>query len=506
MAMAKPRHLKLVEPKRVAIYARYSCDNQRYESITAQLRACHDYCEQRGYKVVGEYIDEAQTGTKATRVAFQRMVRDVNKFDTVLFHKVDRNSRDEYDYYFYKGQLKNAGVTFEYAAQSIDDSPEGQLMEAFLVGMAAYYSRNLAREVQKGMKENALQAKHNGGIPALGYDVIDGKYVINENEAPIVRHIFQRRAEGASYNTIIAELNERGWRTKRNRPFVKNSLLEIFRNQKYIGIYQFGKAINNPPSGKRNNHQAPGENTITVENAVPAIVEKSIWDIVQSQIKRQLNGSGRAKRAYLLSGHIYCQCGALMQGTSTMARGQKYYYYKCGCWDRRTGRAGEHQRVPMEEADRHAIEEIENRFLNRSRRAQIVKDILAVQLSVLDSQTDELGSIDAIIKDASTRINKLWDAIETGTIDTATAGEKIKAQQARMEAAEARKKDIGQKVRHIFLTEDQINSVLDRLELNEKQPETLRLLVRKLATKVTVSRETIKVRLVLALDGAGERT
>ena len=55
MAMAKPRHLKLVEPKRVAIYARYSCDNQRYESITAQLRACHDYCEQRGYKVVGEY-------------------------------------------------------------------------------------------------------------------------------------------------------------------------------------------------------------------------------------------------------------------------------------------------------------------------------------------------------------------------------------------------------------------------------------------------------------------
>ena len=76
----------------------------------------------------------------------------------------------------------------------------------------------------------------------------------------------------------------------------------------------------------------------------------------------------------------------------------------------------------------------------------------------------------------------------------------IKAQQARMEAAEARKKDIGQKVRHIFLTEDQINSVLDRLELNEKQPETLRLLVRKLATKVTVSRETIKVRLVLALD------
>ena len=93
-----------------------------------------------------------------------------------------------------------------------------------------------------------------------------------------------------------------------------------------------------------------------------------------------------------------------------------------------------------------------------------------------------------------------------GTIDTATAGEKIKAQHARIEAAEARKKDIGQKVRHIFLTEDQINSVLDRLELNEKQPETLRLLVRKLATKVTVSRETIKVRLVLALDGAGERT
>ena len=253
---------------KAAIYARYSSDNQRIESITAQLRACREYCSDHGYTVVAEYTDEAQTGKNADREAFQRMVKEAKKFNVAVFHKIDRNARNEYDYYFYKGQLRNSGVRLEYVDQKIDASPEGQMMESMLVGMAAYYSRNLAREVQKGMRENAHQAKHNGGRPALGYDVVNGAYVINEKEAPIIRHIFKRRAEGASYNTIIAELNSFGWRTKRNMHFVKNSLLELLRNQKYIGIYQYGKALNLP---KRNSHQYLSRNQIRLNKRNSAI-------------------------------------------------------------------------------------------------------------------------------------------------------------------------------------------------------------------------------------------
>lgn len=488
---------------KAAIYARFSCENQRYESITAQLRAAREYCANHGYEIVDEYIDEAQTGTTASRESFQRMVREAKNFDVAVFHKIDRAGRNEYDYYFYKGQLRNAGVRLEYADQKIDESPEGQLMESFLVGMAAYYSRNLAREVQKGMRENAYQAKHNGGRPALGYDVQDGKYLINENEAVIVRHIFQRRAEGASYNTIIAELNSRGWRTKRSRSFVKNSLLEILRNQKYIGTYQFGKALNLP---KRNNHQAPDENTITVEDAVPAIIDKSTWDIVQSRINKRLNGSGCAKREYLLSGHIFCQCGAAMQGTSTTTRGEKYYYYKCGAWDRKTGPKEDHQRIAQDEVEKRVWNEIKKTFLNRSRRPQIIKDIMTAQLSVADAHTDELDALETTIRDATNRIEHIMDAVEVGGIDPKVAAERIQAQKNRRSGATDRINELGKLTRKTFLTEAQVADLLDRLTMPENQPGALILLVKKLKARVVVGPKAIRVRLVLAVDGAGERT
>ena len=487
---------------RAVIYARYSCDNQRYESISAQLRSCRIYCEDRGYEIIGEYIDEAQSGTSANRTAFQEMVRDVKKFDVAVFHKIDRAGRDESDYYFYKGKLRNAGVRLEYADQKIDSSPEGQLMEAFLVGIAAFSSRNLAREVQKGMRENAHQARHNGGKPALGYDVHDGKYYVNENEAPIVRHVFQRRAEGASYNTIISELNQRGWRTKRGRSFVKNSLLEILRNQKYIGTYRFGVALNKP---RRNNHQKPDENAIIKENAVPPIVDRQTWDIVQSRIRKKLNGSGTAKINYILSGHIFCQCGAAMQGTSTTTRGQKYYYYKCGEWDRSTGPKMNHQRIPKEEAELKAWKEIKKTFLNPSRRPKTIRDIMTAQLSLADGQTDELGALEQVINDATSRIEKIMDAIETGGIDSSLAAERIQIQKNRRIGAMERIKELTGQARKIFLTEPQVARILDELYMPEYQPEAFVLLVKKLQARVVVEPKSLRVRLVLALIGAGER-
>jgi len=487
---------------RAAIYARYSSDNQRYESAAAQLRICREYCESHGYTIVQEYVDEAQTGKDANREAFQQMVKDAKNFDVALFHKIDRNARNEYDYYFYKGQLRNSGVRLEYADQTIDDSPEGQMMEAMLVGMAAYYSRNLAREVQKGMRENAHQAKHNGGRPALGYDVMSGSYVINEKEAPIVRHIFIRRAEGASYNTIIAELNSFGWRTKRNVTFGKNSILEILRNQKYIGTYQYGKALNLP---KRNNHQAPDENTITIKDAVPAIVDKQTWDLVQSRMRKQLNGSGNAKREYLLTGHIFCHFGAAMHGVSTTNdKGVRYWYYKCGEAHQKTGASGDHQRISLDEVEAQVWTEIKDKLLAPSRRAEILQEIRGAQLSVLDSQTDELEALEAIKKDTTSRIEKMWDAIETGSIDTKVAAERIKIQTERRDGAQARIDDIGRKYKKIYLSDDQLNALLDYFDKIEKQPRAARLLVQMLSVKVTVSPEAVHFKAVLVIDGAGE--
>ncbi|MFR8308462.1 recombinase family protein [Phascolarctobacterium faecium] len=72
-----------------------------------------------------------------------------NLFDVVIFHKIDRNSRNELDYYLTKNQLISSGIKYEYAAQNIDTSPAGQMVEGILVAVAANYSRNLAEETKK---------------------------------------------------------------------------------------------------------------------------------------------------------------------------------------------------------------------------------------------------------------------------------------------------------------------------------------------------------------------
>jgi len=139
------------------IYARYSSHNQREESLDAQIRACRAYAETMGYTVIEIYADSAQSTTNDNRIEFQRMIADAKqkKFQYVIVHKLDRFSRDKYDSAIYKRELKINNVTLLSVTEKLDGSPESLLMETLYEGMAQFYSANLAREVMKGLKENA---------------------------------------------------------------------------------------------------------------------------------------------------------------------------------------------------------------------------------------------------------------------------------------------------------------------------------------------------------------
>lgn len=169
------------------IYARYSSNNQREESIDAQVRACREYAQAHGLNIVNVYADSAKTGTNDQREAFQQMLADSSKgmFSTVIIHKIDRFSRNRYDSAINKKLLQKNRCHLVSVLERLDDSPESIIMEGVLESFSEYYSKNLSREVKKGQKETALQCKHNGGIPPLGYDVDKDtrKYVINEKEA-----------------------------------------------------------------------------------------------------------------------------------------------------------------------------------------------------------------------------------------------------------------------------------------------------------------------------------
>jgi len=263
---------------RVVAYVRYSSDNQRQESLDAQIRAIEEHCNRKGYTLLKTYRDEAKTATSDNRPDFQRMIADSadRLFDRVIVHKLDRFARDRYDSAFYRRQLKRNGAQLESVLEQFDNSPESIILESVLEGMAEYYSKNLARETRKGMKENALKGKHAGGRPPYGYRVEPEtlKLEIDEHAAKAVRLYFELTASGKSLQFVADNLNEMGYRTQRGNRFSKNSFDGWARNRKYIGDYTWDVASTKDDDGRRNSHSPkPLDEQIIVEGVIPPIID-----------------------------------------------------------------------------------------------------------------------------------------------------------------------------------------------------------------------------------------
>lgn len=120
------------------IYARYSCDNQREESIEGQLRECRVYAEKKDIKLVGTYIDRAMSAKTDNRPEFQQMVKDSENglFDAIIVWKLDRFARNRYDSAHYKAILRKNGVRVMSATESISEGADGIILESVLEGFA----------------------------------------------------------------------------------------------------------------------------------------------------------------------------------------------------------------------------------------------------------------------------------------------------------------------------------------------------------------------------------
>ena len=322
------------------IYARYSSDMQREESIEAQIRACKYYAQKEGVSIVRIYADRAKSGkwTKG-RDQFLKMIEDSKsgEFQTVLVHKLNRFGRDSLDTLQYKKELERNGVALTSVTEKLDNTPEGKLMLMVIAGMNEFYSANLSNEVMKGLTENALQGKHTGGQPPLGYDVDNDtkKLVINPREAEAVKLIFSMYLDGCTYSQIIELLNERGFKTKAGNPFANNSLHTILNNPKYTGVFTYSRLTSKDVDGKRNSHSyKEDDEIIKVEDAVPALISKKDFEKAQERMKERKRKPGRyrAKRTYLLSGKVFCgECGTPYVGNCRSSHNGTSFFvsYRC---------------------------------------------------------------------------------------------------------------------------------------------------------------------------------
>ena len=410
---------------RVALYARFSSDNQRSESIDAQIRAMEEYCKHHGYPIVDTYVDEARSGTTDRRPAFQQMISDSSKhgFDILLVHKLDRFARNRYDSAVYKRELKKNGVTVYSVLENLDDSPESIIMESVLEGMSEYYSQNLAREVMKGMRETALQGKHTGGKPPLGYDVdpVTHKLVINEGEAETVRLIYAMYRDGKGYSAILDVLHEEGRKTKKGQEFRKNSLYSILSNPKYQGMYVFNRSSAKAGDGSRNSHHyKESEDIITIEGGCPQIVDTNTYNIVQARMQDNKHTGGRknAKVNYLLSGKVRCrECGRMMVGNTRLGGRNRERYSTYRCPSQR--HACSNKEVNREYLEEYVVQLLERYIFNTDAIKKAVQRIHDRQEGEAMANQTRRDCLAEKLAEVEKGIQNITDAIAAGLISEA---------------------------------------------------------------------------------------
>ena len=304
-----------VKMNKAVIYARYSSDTQTEQSIEGQLRVCQQYAKANNILIVGTYIDRAMTGTNDLRPDFQRMIKDSSKhqWDMVLVYKLDRFSRDKYESTIHKHTLKENGVKLVSAMENIPDSPEGIILESLLEGMNQYFSAELSQKVLRGMRESYLKGNYTGGILLYGFNVIDKKVVIDEQEGPIVKEIFAKFAQGYTVVEIADNLKSRGIRTKKGEYLIDKKIYRMLGNTKYTGKVRHGDTV--------------------YSNIYPQLIDERTWQAVQKirNANKHLPGQKKDIYEFILSGKLICgDCKQKMVGISgTSHTGARHYYYTC---------------------------------------------------------------------------------------------------------------------------------------------------------------------------------
>lgn len=440
---------------KAVIYARFSSDRQREESIEGQIRECTEYAQRQGITIINTYVDRAKSASKDTekRENFLRMVRDSNKhlFDIVLVWKLDRFARSRYDSAHYKNLLKKNGVKVVSATENITDGPEGIILESMLEGMAEYYSAELSEKIHRGQKENALKGKNNGGTVPLGY-ILNKEtqhLEVNPITAPIVQEIFQRYAAGDTIANIKNDFNNRGLKTNKGYSFRYSTFHTVLTNRKYIGEYKYQDVV--------------------IPGGVPALVSEDVFNRVQARMEKnkQTPAAAKATERYLLTTKLFCgECGRMMAGESGTGTGGKIYrYYKCHSAKYKKGCT----KKPMKK------EWIENLVVQQTMMMVMDKPLMEritdKLLNLQGEENHDLRLLEQQLSEVEKGIENMLNAIQAGIITESTKQRLADLEQSKSDLEERITEN---QIQHPSLTREQIAFFLDQFQQTDVNDEEQR--------------------------------
>ncbi len=229
-------------------YIRVSTDAQAGDDrfgIEAQTESITNYCQQHGMNIIRWVKDEGESGAKE-RPGFDEIIYgDVSNppFEAVVVAKSDRVARDINVYYYYKMMLTKKDIKLISIAEDFGSfGVFSSMLEAFTLCVAEMERDNINKRTSSGRAIKAARGGYSGGQPPMGYKVQDGRLIINENEAPVVRFIFERKKAGCTMLSTVDALNEAGYTTRRGKKFAISTVQSIWNNERtYRGEYHYGK-------------------------------------------------------------------------------------------------------------------------------------------------------------------------------------------------------------------------------------------------------------------------
>lgn len=389
-------------------YIRVSTDDQLEYSPDSQIKLIQEYAKKNDIIIPEEFIfiDEGISGRKTkNRPAFNEMIGlakcNPKPFDVILVWKFSRFARNREDSIVYKSMLrKERNIDVVSVSEDIGDDKLSILIEAIIEAMDEFYSINLAEEVKRGMTEKAKRGEplcH----PAFGYDMRDKRYYINEEEAPIVREIFDRFLSGEKIATITSYLQNIGIRTRRGNLPDRRFVEYILHNPVYCGKIRW--STDGKKASKRDYYN---ESFIITDGVHDAIVSQEVYDKAQEILKDNKKKYRKYQRTYqpvefMLKGLMKCgNCGA------TLCYSKRWNSVQCHNYTSKRGCNISHS-LSLNKAEPIVIDALKTACKH-----------LDFRLDVQDTRLSKsANNISSLLKKEQNKLQKIKDAYQSG-IDT----------------------------------------------------------------------------------------
>lgn len=335
-----------MKKRRCYIYTRVSTSMQvEGYSLEAQKERLRKYADFQEMVIVGEYSDEGKSGKSIEgRQEFMQMLRDIeegkDRVEFVLVYKLSRFGRNAADVLNSLQRMQDFGVNLICVEDGIDSSKDsGKLMISVLSAVAEIERENILVQTMEGRRQKARDGKWNGGFAPYGYKLLNGELEIAEDEAEIIRIIFDKYIHtNMGVNGIAAYLNEHGYKKKKRQnntldAFATSFIKGVLDNPIYCGKLAFGRRKTERVPGKRNEFRIVKQDSYILSDGIhEAIISEDDWNLAKQ--KRNINGVKHEKihsleHEHILSGILKCPiCGKGMYGNVNRKKKKDGTFYK----------------------------------------------------------------------------------------------------------------------------------------------------------------------------------